>query len=254
MLNVDIVRLLIYHASGNSLDFGIWECANMDGKYELVDIESVKGIIFDCYNTLIEIRTEEDDIATYQPMSKWLMYKGVRITPEDLMKEYKSAIETEMKVRWEKYPEVRVEQVLGRICKEHELWDINEDAIGVEAACAFRAGSIRMIDVFHQSVRLLKELEDYPKVILSNGQRVFSELELKYFGLYDKFKSVIFSSDFGYKKPDPRIFLEASKRLEFEPENILCIGDNFDSDIVPAAKLGMKALHIEEAWKLFNVY
>lgn len=82
----------------------------------------------------------------------------------------------------------------------------------------------------------------------------FQRLELKYFGLYDKFKSVIFSSDFGYKKPDPRIFLEASKRLEFEPENILCIGDNFDSDIVPAAKLGMKALHIEEAWKLFNVY
>lgn len=226
----------------------------MIGKCEMVGIEGVKGIIFDCYNTLIEIKTDEDDIASYQPVSKWLMYKGVRIAPDDLMREYKSGIEAEMKARWEKYPEVRVEHVLGHICKQHELWNIDEEAVGVETARAFRAGSIRKIDAFHQSVRLLKELEEYPKVVLSNGQRVFSELELKYFGLYDKFKMVIFSSDFGYKKPDPRIFLEAAKSLEFEPENILCIGDNFDNDIVPASKLGMKALHIEEAWKIFNVY
>lgn len=226
----------------------------MIGKCELVGIVGVKGLIFDCYNTLIEIKTDEDDIATYQPVSKWLRYKGVKISPEDLMREYKSAIDADMKSRWEKYPEVRVEQVLGRICKQHELWDINEEEIGVETACSFRAGSLRKIGVLHQSERLLKELEDYPRVILSNGQRVFSELELKYFGLYDKFKSVLFSSDFGYKKPDPRIFLEASKRLELDPENILCIGDSFDNDIIPAAKLGMKAFHIEEAWRLFNVY
>lgn len=226
----------------------------MIGKCELAGIEGVKGVIFDCYNTLIEIKTDEDDIATYQPVSKWLIYQGVKIMPDDLMREYKNAIEAEMKSRWEKYPEVSVERIFGRICKQHKLWDINEDSVGAEAARAFRAGSIRKIDVFHNSERLLKELEDYPKVILSNGQRVFSELELKYFGLYDKFQSVVFSSDFGYKKPDPRIFIEAAKRLSLEPENILCIGDNFDNDIVPAARLGMKALHIEEAWKLFNVY
>lgn len=226
----------------------------MFGKCEMAGIEGVKGMIFDCYNTLIEIKTDEDDVATYQPVSKWLIYQGVKIMPDDLMKEYKNAIEAEMKTRWEKYPEVNVERIFGRICKQHKLWDINEDSVGAEAARAFRAGSIRKIEVFHQSERLLKELESYPKVILSNGQRVFSELELKYFGLYDKFQSVIFSSDFGYKKPDPRIFLEAAKKLSLEPENILCIGDNFDNDIVPAARLGMKALHIEEAWKLFNVY
>lgn len=226
----------------------------MISKCELVGIEGVKGVIFDCYNTLIEIKTDEDDMETYQPVSKWLKYQGVKIAPNDLMREYKNATDAEMKTRWEKYPEVRVERIFGKICKQHELWDINEEAVGVETARAFRAGSIRKIEVFHQSERLLKELEDYPKVILSNGQRVFSELELKYFGLYDKFQSVIFSSDFGYKKPDPRIFIEAAKRLGLEHENILCIGDNFENDVVPAAKLNMKALHIEEAWRLFNVY
>jgi putative hydrolase of the HAD superfamily len=225
----------------------------MNGQNELSGIEGVKGVIFDCYNTLIDIKTDEDDLATYQAVSKWLVYQGVRIAPEDLMKEFKSASDADMKVRWERYPEINLERIFGRICKRHELWDINENAAGVDTARAFRAASIRRLDVFRQNDGLLKALEAYPRAILSNGQRVFSELELRYFGLYDRFQFVIFSSDFGYKKPDPRIFLEAAKRLSLDPESILCIGDNFDNDIIPAAKLGMKALHIEEAWKLLKV-
>ena len=76
---------------------------------------------------------------------------------------------------------------------------------------------------------------------------------MRYFGLYDKFKNVIFSSDFGHKKPDPRIFLEATKQMGLEPEEVMSIGDNFDNDIVPSSRLGMKAMHIEEAWKYFGV-
>jgi len=76
---------------------------------------------------------------------------------------------------------------------------------------------------------------------------------MRYLGLHDQFSHIIFSSDFGHKKPDPRIFLEAAKLLCLDPEEILCIGDNFDNDIIPASRLGMKAMHIEEAWKLFGV-
>jgi putative hydrolase of the HAD superfamily len=146
-----------------------------------------------------------------------------------------------------------VDQVFTKICQAHALWDIDEEAVGVEAARAFRAASLRRLRAFPQSLRLLKVLEEYPKAIVSNGQRVFSELEMRYFGLYDLFQFFIFSSDFGHKKPDPRIFLDATRRLGIEPEETLCIGDNFDNDIVPAAKLGMKAMHIEEAWRMFNV-
>jgi putative hydrolase of the HAD superfamily len=102
-------------------------------------------------------------------------------------------------------------------------------------------------------MRLLREMESYPKIVVSNGQRVFSEREMKYFGLFDKFKHVIFSSDFGHKKPDPRIFLEATKLMGLELEEIMSIGDNFENDIVPSSRLGMKAMHIEEAWKFFGV-
>jgi putative hydrolase of the HAD superfamily len=210
-------------------------------------------MIFDCYNTLIDIRTDEDGPATYEPVSRWLIYQGVRIDPDDLEREYKRTVNEFMASRWEKYPEVKVEDVFSKVCQMHALWDIDEVALGAGTARTFRAGSLRRLQVFPQSQRLLQALEEYPKAIVSNGQRVFSEIEMRYFGLYDSFATVLFSSDFGHKKPDPRIFLEAASQLGLEPEEILCIGDNFDNDIVPAAKLGMKSMHIEEAWRLFNV-
>jgi len=225
-------------------------------KLEDLGIVGIKGLIFDLYNTLIDIRTDEESISTYEPVSKWLIYQGVKISPEDLKAEYRRLVKKDMESRWEKYPEVRVEQVFARICKSHALWEIDQTlmgALGAETARAFRAGSLRRLQVFPQSLNLLQELEAYPKIIVSNGQRVFSEKEMRYFGLYDRFQSVIFSSDFGRKKPDPRIFLEAVRQLGLEPEEIMCIGDNFDNDITPAARLGMRALHIEEAWKLFKV-
>lgn len=216
-------------------------------------ITGIKGIIFDCYKTLIDIETDEDNISTWEPVSKWLIYQGVKIPPGELMIAYKRGVKEYLQGRWEAYPEVDIVKVFQSICQSHAIWEIDSAWLAIETSRAFRAGSIRRLQAFPQSVRLLKELESYPKAIVSNGQRVFSELELRYFGLYELFNTVIFSSDFAHKKPDPRIFLEATKQLGLESEEVLSIGDNFDNDIIPAAKLGMKAIHIEEAWKLFKV-
>ena len=222
-------------------------------KLEEKGFVGIKGLIFDLYNTLIDIHTDERSIVTYEQISKWLIYQGVKISPGDLNNEYARLVKEDMESKWEKYPEVRVEQIFSKICKSHSVWDIDEVRLGAESSRAFRAGSLRRLQVFPQSHRLLKELESYPKVVVSNGQRVFSEREMRYFGLYDKFKNVIFSSDFGHKKPDPRIFLEAAKQMGLEPEEVMSIGDNFDNDIVPSSRLGMKAMHIEDAWRFFRV-
>lgn len=169
------------------------------------------------------------------------------------MNRYKREVMEYIEARWEAFPEVDVAKVFQSICQSHTLWKLDPELLGKETARTFRAGSLRRIQAFPQSVRLLMKLEGYPKAIVSNGQRVFSEPEVRYFGLYELFDVVIFSSDFGHKKPDPRIFLEATRQLDMQPEEVLFIGDNYENDIVPATKLGMKAMHIEEAWKRFKV-
>jgi putative hydrolase of the HAD superfamily len=219
---------------------------------EDLGIDGIKGIIFDCYRTLIDIETDEDSMRTWETLSKWLIYQGVKISPEDLKENYKREVKDYFNTRWETYPEVDVAHIFCSICQSHAIWQSKLESLGEEAARTFRAGSLRRLQAFPQSIRLLKKFEDYPKAIVSNGQRVFSEQEVRYFGYYDLFNVVLFSSDFGHKKPDPRIFLEAAKRLGLQSEEILCIGDNFENDIIPATKLGMKAMHIEEAWRLFK--
>lgn len=216
-------------------------------------LHGIKGILFDCYKTLIDIVTDEDDQKTYESLSNWLIYQGVRVTPDQLKKEYKGSCLLGTQVAQQAYPEVRVEKIFEVICKQHSIWSIDEKILGEETARAFRSASLRRLQVFPQSMRLLKELKGYPLGVVSNGQRVFSEIELKYMDLFDHFQSVIFSSDLGFKKPDPRIFLAGARALGLNEEEVLYIGDNFENDIIPSIKLGMKAMHIEEAWRFFKV-
>ena len=216
-------------------------------------LQGINGILFDCYKTLIDIVTDEDDKKTYESVSNWLIYQGVRITPDQLKSEYKGSCLLGTQAVGQEYPEIRVEKTFEVICKQNSLWDIDEKTLGEETARAFRSASLRRLQVFPQSVRLLDELKEYPLGVVSNGQRVFSEIELRYLNLFDHFKSVIFSSDLGFKKPDPRIFLAGARALGLNEKEVLYIGDNFENDIIPSVKLGMKAMHIEEAWRFFKL-
>lgn len=179
----------------------------------------VKGVMFDCYKTLVDIKTDEKSINAYEPVSKWLMYHGVNINSQDLMNEYRWRCKEAIERRREMHSEIKVEEIFAKICKHHSSWDINEETVG----------------------------------IVSNGQRVFSELEVRHLGLQNYFKFILFSSDFGRKKPCSEIFLAGADLLGLRPEDILFIGDSFENDISPSRGLGMKAMHIEDAWKFFKV-
>jgi putative hydrolase of the HAD superfamily len=213
----------------------------------------IKGVIFDCYKTLVDIKTDEKSINTYEPLSRWLMYHGVNIGPQYLMNEYRRMCKEEVERRREIHSEIKVEEIFAKICKHHASWDINEVTVGIEAARMFRSSSLRRLQAYPQSIRMLETLKGYPMGIVSNGQRVFSELEVRHLGLQNYFKFMLFSSDFGRKKPYPGIFLAGADHLGLRPHEILFIGDSFENDINPSRGLGMKAMHIEEAWRFFKV-
>ncbi|MCC4771709.1 HAD-IA family hydrolase [Methanosarcina sp. DH2] len=215
----------------------------------------IKGVIFDCYQTLIDIHTEEHRIETYETVSAWLAYHGVKIKPEKLWDMYTFKVHERMEDSKEIYPEIKVEDIFAEICGENSIWKIDEKLLGIETSRVFRAASIRKLRPFPQSVKLIEHCINIPKCIISNGQRVFSELELRFLGLYDYFDFVIFSSDVGYKKPDLRLFMTALKRmgLELEPKCVMSLGDSYENEILPARKLGMRAMTIEEAWKHYGI-
>lgn len=114
----------------------------------------------------------------------------------------------------ELHSELKVEEVFCKIICQYASWPVNDVTTGIEAARLFRSASIRRLKAFPRSLRLLEKLKGYPLgIVVFNGQRVFSELEIRQLGLYGYFRFVIFSSDLGYKKPDSRIFLAGANHL-----------------------------------------
>ena len=83
--------------------------------------------------------------------------------------------------------------------------------------------------------------------IISNliGRREIPEwLETEGFALY--FKSVVLSSTFGKRKPDPSIYIEAAHIAGVEPAHCVYVGDNLKRDVTGtrAAGFGMVVIMI----------
>lgn len=211
--------------------------------------EKIKGLIFDCYKTLIDIRTDEGSWETNEKVSKWLLYQGVRIEPDRLREEYKWKVIGRLGNSGQKYPDIRIEEIFAEICAENAFREINPFWLGIEAAKVFRTSSLKKLEAYPQSLRLLDKYRNVPKCIVSNAQRVFTEQELHFLGLYDRFNFIIMSSDHRIKKPDTRLFKMALDGLKLEPWEVLSIGDTPENDIYAPQSLGINAMHIRDAWR-----
>jgi len=59
-------------------------------------------------------------------------------------------------------------------------------------------------------------------------------------GLIGFFDTRVYSCEFGFRKPDKRIFLEAARQVGAEPANIIYVGDRINKDVKGALRAGMK--------------
>jgi FMN phosphatase YigB (HAD superfamily) len=57
-------------------------------------------------------------------------------------------------------------------------------------------------------------------------------------GLTGYFKSVLLSSVYGRRKPDPEIYWEAARRIGVAPEKCVYVGDNPNRDVVGTRNAG----------------
>jgi len=68
------------------------------------------------------------------------------------------------------------------------------------------------------------------------------EKNLEQLGILDFFMVKVYSYEFGFRKPDTRIFKIAAERIGEMLENVMFVGDRIDMDVKPAAKIGMQAV------------
>lgn len=143
---------------------------------------------------------------------------------------------------------------------EAELWtrwlapDLPAEKVaplGVELTYQYRQSMGRRV-VVEDGKEVVVELHrrGYILGIISNlitSQEIPDWMEADGFTPY--FKSVVLSSVFGRRKPDPEVFLEAARRAGVEPGRCVYVGDNPKRDVIGArqAGFGMVVLIIDPA-------
>jgi len=89
-------------------------------------------------------------------------------------------------------------------------------------------------------ISALKQNSQLKLILLTSAPKIWTQRVLKYLKLSNDFESIYSGEQFDQKE---EIFKILAKR--YKPENIISVGNQPDSDIKPAQKLGMKAFLIK---------
>jgi HAD superfamily hydrolase (TIGR01509 family) len=130
-----------------------------------------------------------------------------------------------------------IQQLLGRGINT----DLNAE-LGVALQRAWVSGAspvepaLRVVDQLKErGVRIgLCSNAPYPPALMYE--------QLDRLGLRRYFDAVLFSSEIGWRKPDPRIFSEVLTRMGLRPSSVWFVGDDWEADIQGAREAGMRAL------------
>ena len=201
----------------------------------------IRAVIFDYYNTLIDIKTDEDKSEVFRFLSLYLQYYGLHMNEQTL----KAALDHEkkryLKTKDEAYPEVDLEVVFSNILEKEGI----NNPFGAESCCKlFRLLSRERFQLFPDSIPVLKEIKrsGYAMAVVSDAQKVFCLEEGEMLGLNQYFDHIVLSTQFGFRKPDRRLFAIACDLLDVAPDRAVYIGDDPKKDIKGAQQAGMSAI------------
>lgn len=105
------------------------------------------------------------------------------------------------------------------------------------------SGSV--VYLFDDVIPTLTKLKDkYKLAIVTNGDYESQKRKLDSINLYDLLDYTLISSEIGIRKPDPRIFKYACKKMNLNENECVYIGDSYSRDIVGAINAGLDAIYV----------
>ncbi|MBO8130119.1 MAG: HAD family phosphatase [Candidatus Marinimicrobia bacterium] len=177
----------------------------------------IKFVLFDLGNVIVNVDKEEalrifSDI-TGEPVEKLLDFPESNL--EKNFEKGKIAIEdyvAGLKRRFNLTNEVNKEELI-------EIW----------ASC---------FKLNEQMIELVKKIDrNIKKGILSNTNPLHIESINKNYDIFGYFDYLFFSYDFGYVKPDKRIYTSVMSKLKAKANEIIFI-DDLQANLLPAEKIG----------------
>lgn len=206
---------------------------------------TINAVIFDLYGTLVDIETNESDPVVYAVLSQFLTYYEIFLNPEDLAAKFQETSAAHMLERPGDFAEIDLFQVFEEILEK--AWNRKvERAMVIFVARLFRSLSRYRFGLFEDTLPALKELNrDFRLGIVSDAQWVFSEPEIRMLKLNPFFDTIVLSSRYFVRKPDPQIYAHALKAMRLPPAQALYVGNDPQADVPGPQSLGMPVVVID---------
>ena len=208
----------------------------------------IKAILFDINGTLIDINTDEGNEEIYRGISHILTYQGISMHRWEVRDEYYRIMDLQRKTSREEHPEFDVvelfRELITRHCSQpHALPPEKIAWLPLFLAETYRGISRNRLQLYPGVLDLLNDLRSrYKLAAISDAQSAWCLPEMRAVGIDGYFDPIIVSGDFGYRKPDPRLFTAALKALEMAPEHLLFVGNDMYRDVYGAKQQGIKTV------------
>ncbi len=212
---------------------------------------NIRAILFDVNGTLIDIETNEGLEEIYRAIGHFLLYQGISLHRWEVRDLYfqimqrQRAQSTEQFVEWDAIAVWR--EFLDTVASDatRSLSPAKQEQLPLFLAEMHRGIARKRLRLYPQVLETLTQLRPhYHLGVVSDAQSAYAVPELRAVGLLDYFDPIIVSGDYGYRKPDPRLFQKALAALQIQPEQAIFVGNDLYHDIAGAQQVGMKAIFI----------
>ena len=216
-----------------------------------------KNVIFDLYGTLIRIYTDLNDPSAWENLAYHYAAYGADYKPEELKEAYYRIMKEENRKlslkNGSEWPEFNAEDVFRRLLheapKKHEaalLPEMEEKTLVKDLAQMRRTLMMKEFKLYRGTIQLLRRLHEEGKgvYLLSNAQRIYTVPELERTGLKPLFDDIYISSDFGFRKPDPRFIAHMMAKHGMDPLETVFIGNDPATDVPTAVSAGVDCIFI----------
>lgn len=216
-----------------------------------------KACIFDLYETLIDIRTDENSPLFWKGMAQLYSRCGAAYKPVQLHQAYMRMVSEEQeklqKQTGLQYPEIDLTRVFRRLLLEADspgsfipptdlrLRFVSDPQWTFMIANAFRSMSMRRFGLYPSTLQTLRKLKESGVRIflLSNAQAIFTRPELDMTGLSPLFEAIYISSDRGMKKPQPEFMKMLLTEQGLKADECIMVGNDPESDVRVALENGV---------------
>jgi putative hydrolase of the HAD superfamily len=209
----------------------------------------IRAVVFDVNGTLVRIQTDEGMDEIFRGAAHFLTYQGIDLCRQQVRELYFRIMSEQQHASTQQHPEFDAVGIWHRIIDEHQTGFTRDlpaaklDQMPLFLAEMSRGISRRKLGLYPHVREVLDALrERYPLALVTDAQSAHARGELHRVGLLGYFDPIIVSGDYGYRKPDRRLFEHALDGIKVAAGNALYVGNDMHRDIYGAREAGLKTV------------